>query len=62
LLALVEDEVLLNLPLAAKHTDVGCNESLLRLQEQSDELARQVQDKVVSPFAALAQLKAKPKV
>jgi uncharacterized metal-binding protein YceD (DUF177 family) len=56
-LALVEDELLLNLPLAPRHEDAGCNKELLRYQQQSEAVEKAVRGKVVSPFAALAQLK-----
>jgi uncharacterized protein len=56
-LALVEDELLLNLPLSARHEDAGCNKDLLHYQQQSEAVEKAVRDKVVNPFAALAQLK-----
>lgn len=60
LLALVEDELLLSLPMAPMHDDEGCSEALLRLREQSEAAEQEAQAQVVSPFAVLAQLK-KPK-
>ena len=57
LLALVEDDVLLSLPLAAMHEDENCSEALQRLRKDSDAAERRALAEQGSPFAVLAQLK-----
>lgn len=57
LLALVEDDVLLSLPLAAMHEDENCSEALQRLRKDSDAAERRALAEQESPFAVLAQWK-----
>lgn len=57
LLALVEDELLLSLPLAPVHENDDCSEAWNSLREQSEALEREVVSAAPSPFAVLAQLK-----
>ena len=60
LLALVEDELLLSLPLAPMHENADCSEAWNSLRKQSDTLEREVASAAPSPFAVLAQLKPAP--
>jgi uncharacterized protein len=57
-LALVEDELILSLPLAALHDDDNCSEAWNRVRDNSEALEREVVQKAPNPFAVLAQLKA----
>ena len=56
LLGLIEDELLLSLPLVPKHPDQACNEALNALHADSADSQEQARAK---PFAALAQWKAR---
>lgn len=49
-IALVEDDIILNLPLVPKHT-TDCNEYLLNLNKKVDAIAKQTKK---NPFAVLA--------
>lgn len=57
LLALIEDELLLSLPLAPLHEDADCSALLNELRQKSDQVDRQVSQQA-NPFAVLASLKA----
>ena len=60
LLALVEDELLLSLPLAPVHENADCSAAWNSLREQSVAQEREVVSNAPSPFAVLAQLKTGP--
>lgn len=57
-LALVEDELILSLPLAPLHEDDNCSEAWNQLRDSSEALEREVVQNAPKPFAVLAQLKA----
>ncbi len=57
LLALVEDELLLSLPLAPMHENADCSEEWNSLRKQTETQEREVARAAPSPFAVLAQLK-----
>ena len=56
--ALVEDELILSLPLVPLHEDGNCSEAWNSLRESSEAQEREVTQMVPSPFAVLAQLRA----
>lgn len=57
LVALVEDELILSLPLAPVHADGDCSSALNRFRTEQDKRELASADSKVSPFAVLAQLK-----
>jgi uncharacterized protein len=56
--ALVEDELILSLPMVPLHEDGNCSEAWNSLRESSEAQEREVTQESPSPFAVLAQLKA----
>lgn len=56
--ALVEDELILSLPLVPLHEDGNCSEAWNSLRESSEAQEREATQMVPSPFAVLAQLRA----
>lgn len=56
-LALVEDELILSLPLVPLHADENCSEAWNALRESSEAQEREVTQQAPSPFAVLARLK-----
>jgi len=57
LVALVEDELILSLPLAPVHGDADCSGTLNRFRAEQDKLELANAGNKASPFAVLAQLK-----
>lgn len=55
-LALIEDELILSLPMVPMHADVACNQTLNALKQGADPVASLAETRP-NPFAALAALK-----
>ena len=57
LVSLVEDELILGLPLVPSHQDVACSEALNRFRQHQESAEDSHDGGKASPFAVLAQLK-----